>query len=165
MKQGLLVTGSYPMDACPDSRYKGFDGEFWPGASPSDERLQEGLVPFRELENVAHFMRAAQEKGSNVRLVFVSRSRPSCDKFEFAGFDVGFIETSFNYFSAILNDVLNPHGAYSWMKDELNENRLFDDETKALAFAKLRSNHVGGDAEALSQEQKMGVVAIWLYKS
>jgi hypothetical protein len=161
-REGLIVVESFPRDPRPRDNYKGFDGEFWPG--PQGEGfLADGLAPLSSLTKVLDYFAAVSGKFRNARLILISESAPTSAIFEFSGFDAGVLESSYNHFSIVLNDILNPHGAFTSFAGQLNRNELFSDQAQAASFCQTRSKYLGQDAETFAEGIKIEVFPIWLY--
>jgi hypothetical protein len=162
MREGVLIVEPYSSDAC--SNYKGFGGDFRPGFAATDEYSERGLAPVHDLEKAVSALEAIIADGAKARLLLVSHCEPNRAQFTFAGFDVGVLETGYAHFSAVLNDIWNPHGAFQRMRATLNEHGLFADEWQAMAFARLHDAHLGDDVESFPAGQKMAAIPIWLYE-
>ncbi|QGM46288.1 hypothetical protein [Methylocystis heyeri] len=162
MPKGLLIVGPFSTDPEPDLEYSGFDGEFWPGVPQTDPLLELGLAPFDAIKSI----KKLAEKCLGGRLIAISENQCfSEENFNFCGFDVGVLESTYEHFSFILNDILNHDGLLRSEAPSLNERRLFQTEADAMQFvnARLRSPACTRRLEP-TEGQKVRVFPIWLWR-
>ena len=163
MRQGIIVVAPYPTDPCPDSAYRGFDGEFWPGMPAESDLVDACLLPFAGLSQAIAYAESIRGNYKNIRLIAIAIDKPSAE-FCFVGYDAGILIDSTNHFSFILNDILNPKGAFVSHSKELNESRLFNSFKDVDEFIKLRTEYKGRDIESFGQDYPVCVLPIWLYQ-
>lgn len=131
---------SWFQDLC--LRYKGFDGEFWPG-NPPPSLSEEFCVPLQRLPEVERYY--ASVRSQFCELLFVSKVSDAVDSaqppegFSFAGYDVGYCDEYEGHYSCIFheilqgeNKVLNSFGA------NLNANKLFSSSDVAIKYQVTR---------------------------
>ncbi len=153
---GLLVVDRKRPFSLPNEAgcYRGFDGTLWPDLQPGHPYLEAGLAPVSAVEVVKGLV---DEQHPSRELLFVTSEEGfACPlRGELAGYDVGVLESGYNYFSILLNEVLvGPLAAWRHL---LNENGLLRDPLHAPELLRARDELVmsGGDLEDLDRAPRV----------
>lgn len=151
-------------------RYRGFDGEHWPGGGPPGTvDIAHGLASPSNMDRILEYTRTLRldfdvlfcavgdaDVGAPVRSGLGSAT--------FAGFDIGVLESSDNHYSVILNELLlGQNEGLRWLSGHLNRFLLFDTVEEADAAMRSRAvlSKTAADLEDLSFDTQ-GVVGVWI---
>ena len=155
--------------------YEGFDGEFWPGND--DETLMDrGLLPLAEIHRATAIFRTAHSY-PRCRLLYCelvgggAPQRPTIPTgFAFAGYDYGILESAWNYFSCVLNEIicrLAPDDLIAF-SSLLNGSLLFESLEDVREYAQTRAHLVSLRIEGLEtfdEDDKLVPIAIYVNRT
>lgn len=156
MDAGVIVVGTdsvYPI-----TNYRGFDGILWPFSDTEcfDENV---FLPICRIDEAISFKKSCKDESARILIIGDSVEYKNIINL---GYDVGFIENRFSYFSCVLNDIINVNGCCNNLKKHLNANGLFSYAKSARRFIDIRNKIPNSEKENISVD--LHIFNIFEYK-
>ncbi|HEU4886921.1 MAG TPA: hypothetical protein VFV49_03470 [Thermoanaerobaculia bacterium] len=144
--------------------YRGFDGIAWPGETIRDVEIRDGLAPVTEFEKIMSYYEKADD-GALDLVYFPSDDGDDISGFVFAGFDIGYFESEYLYYSVILNEIV--FGAVLDLTSfgvKLNESLLAPTEEVCSELLQRRLKVLGTTADVERGPEEMVAIPIYAVK-
>jgi len=164
-------------------RYRGFDGDVWPGRdsegqfadaelTPMGLQLSSGLAPLSRLQQVLSYRERIDKNGECDVIGIRPTEQRRKDFINFddwpsgftrVGLDIGFFDSEWSHYSCTLNEIL--WGTYPELRrfgDRLNKNLLFDDYQRIDEFLVARSRLLATGAD-VEKENTMKTFQIFAF--
>lgn len=146
-------------------RYRGFDGQPWPDLESRNFDVRDGVADLAALPAVGEYLRRISN-ADECEIVLLEWLPPdamplACPGWSSAGFDLGYYDSEWSYFSIVLNEIL--FGVYDELRrfgNGLNPNLLIPnaDDVQGILESRQRLVDAGKDLEEVPNAQLIHVL-------